>query len=72
MLAKRCNSSAYSRLTIAEKARRDAHRMAGEIELKSPQTGAAKAEAYFERALAAISGNGAGPRGNGRCPSGKS
>jgi predicted ATPase len=28
------------------------NRMAGEIELKSPQTGAAKAEAYFERALA--------------------
>jgi predicted ATPase len=28
------------------------NRMAGEIELKSPQTGAAKGEAYFQRALA--------------------
>jgi predicted ATPase len=30
----------------------EVHRIAGEIALKSPQPGAAKAEAYFDRALA--------------------
>ena len=30
----------------------EVQRMAGEIALKSPEAGAAKAEAYFERALA--------------------
>jgi predicted ATPase len=30
----------------------DIHRVAGEVELKSPERDAAKAEAYFERALA--------------------
>jgi predicted ATPase len=50
----RCVDDATNQVKSTKETWHDAevHRVAGEIALKSPQHGAAKAEAYFERALA--------------------
>jgi predicted ATPase len=52
--ARRCISEAITAVKTTKETvwEAEVHRMAGEITLKSPEPDAAKAEAYFERALA--------------------
>jgi predicted ATPase len=52
--ARRCIDGAIDKLEISKEkwCEAEAHRIAGEVELKSPEPDAVKAQAYFERALA--------------------
>ena len=52
--ARRCIDDAIDKVEISKEkwCEAEAHRIAGEVELKSPKPDAAKAQAYFERALA--------------------
>jgi predicted ATPase len=52
--ARRCIDDAIDKVEISKErwCEAEAHRIAGEIELKSPKPDVAKAQAYFERALA--------------------
>jgi predicted ATPase len=52
--ARRCIDDAIDKVEISKEkwCEAEVHRIAGEIELKSPKPDVAKAQAYFERALA--------------------
>jgi predicted ATPase len=52
--ARRCIDDAIDKVEISKEkwCEAEVHRIAGEVELKSPEPDAAKAQAYFERALA--------------------
>ena len=52
--ARRCIDDAIDKVEISKEkwCEAEAHRIAGEVELKSPEPDAVKAQAYFERALA--------------------